>query len=126
MVDYVKLAETSLRLISENGRTVSVTKQSTTPAVSSEPWKVNTSDEATLSPIALIKKFSSSEIDGAYIKVGDMQAVIAAADDALSSQDLTTFNFLNDEVTGHWKIEEVTILQPSDIPLVYFLQLRRG
>jgi hypothetical protein len=119
MVDYVKLAATTQRLIDNNGRTFQfVLKGSAVDPA--KPWDGN-ADGSTESAKGVFLSYSRREIDGTKIQAEDKRLVVAAQN---LSADLTTAIKVRDGGTDYQVVGPVRVVQPGDVVLLYEIQAR--
>jgi hypothetical protein len=123
-IDFVKLAATAERLIEENGRSVTLAKQDETPSNPAEPWRGSTTNTDTSVVIAVVVPVNAKDVDGELIRVGDMQAFVAATSDNVDGEDLEEYDQLLDG-TDEWNILDVQLIQPATQRLLYVMKLRR-
>ena len=125
MVDYVALVETAKRLISENGRAITLLQFDSAPASASQPWKgandPRDNPDETLSLDAVFVEPSGAVRLGLSSKDSDLikrskQIMIVAPG---ISEDVTVFHEVVDGGTN-WKIVGVEVLRPgNEIVLAY-------
>lgn len=126
MADFVALAATAKRLIDANGRTVTVTKQGSTPGDPTQPWRGQSTpvvSEVTgkavfVDPSTLGALFQNVD----NVKRGEQIALFAASNDG--GYSLETFDTLTDG-TAVWKVEETKLLAPASTRLLYMLRVSR-
>lgn len=129
MVDFVALAATAARLITENGRSVTFVALDETPAAPGQPW-LGTPDpravpEATLvlnaafvepsSVVRLGLAFETSD----FIKRADQIMIVAPG-----TNDLEDFDEVQDSGTT-WKIGDVRVLRPASTTVLAFVSVAR-
>lgn len=126
MVDYASLASIAEKLIADNGRPVTLTRESETPANASQPWRGNTTtDVDSLSATAVLLEYDKKEIDGDQVRRGD-QKVLLAANVVGSAKDLKDYDKMVDDGDGEaWRIEDVRTLRPGPTTVIYTLQVRQ-
>lgn len=116
---YDSLAKTSIRLIAEKGRTVSV--------IYKEPGTYDPANDSVVEAnlkrtdvAALITNYKESNIDGTLIRLGDKKATIAAKNfDKPRVGDLLVDN------ENEYTIKYVDEIGPGDTPLIFQLHLRK-
>ena len=126
MVDFTALARTAQRLIANTpGRQVTFKRLDRTPADPQRPWRGATDSRAnpeTSSQIAVFVPASAAaaagllgrrtENDGLIARTAQVALVAPGPD---STDDLSTFDAINDQDGLEWKITFVETLSPSDI-----------
>ncbi len=128
MVDYVNLKAIADRLISENGRDITVVRFDTNANDATQPWdgptnpRLNTTEEVIK---AVVVEPDSTVALGELTKMVDLTSrsdkiFIAQA----GVEDLTTFNEIQDG-DRLWKIDNVKSLQPGNLLLLYFIEASR-
>ena len=130
-VDYTNLANVALRLIGENGRSVTLTKKSRTLVDAAKPWRgtndtLNTTLVATAVLFDVTDEQISLNIAGGednrdLILRGDKMAVVAA--NSTSGQNLRSFDTFLDE-SEVYQIINVETVKPGPTTILYILQLR--
>lgn len=142
MVNYVRLAATVKRLIGASGRTVTLVKQSTTPANVLEPWKGPADEDATIAADAssvgtgkagfpVFATFVKSDdelgelfasLAGTNVRRGAKIALVAGSD--VTPEQLEEYDTMidGDDV---WSIESVDTLRPGPIVVLHALVLGR-
>ncbi len=130
MVDFAPLIATAQRLISENGRSVTLVEFDSAPADGSKPWKGAadpravpdaelTLDAVFVNPGGATSLGLSLETSD-FIKRSEQIMIISPG----ASVDLTEFEeVLDDAVT--WKIQGMEILKPGAEVVVAFIGVRR-
>jgi len=128
VVDYVKLAATALRLVTNNGKSITIAKLGTTPSDVAKPWRGPAdqrspyADSETVMavevPLAgLGKMISKSDIpDG----VKDFYLVAPG----LTTPALNDFDELVDGSTTY-RIVSVNVLKPADVVLLYAIGVQK-
>lgn len=128
-INYAKLRDTADRLITENGRTVTLVKRDRTASDVSKPWRGPSTPgtDIILSVTAVIIKFETKMIDGTLIRVGDKRAFISPKEsDAAESTGealIEDFDTLIDK-SETWNIISVDKVEPGDTKILYDLHLR--
>lgn len=132
MVDYVKLAATTVRLITKNGKTISLKKLSTTAADPAKPWRGPADGRA---PYALEKDCKAVEV-GTSTRVSDYGGMISKSDipDTVTdiflvappadASELDDFDELLCDGTMY-HIEKIIRLKPGAIVLLYVIGVSR-
>lgn len=120
MVDYVKLAATSQRLLDANGRSVTLVYRG--PAADSgNAWDGSKSvGGASESAIGVFLDYQRREVDGTKIQAHDKRLLVAA-------QNLTNSPTTAERVTDggvNYQVIDVRVVQPGATILLYELQVR--
>lgn len=122
MADFAKLAVTAQRLITANGRTVTVRKHGSTPTDSAKPWRGQRTPVTTevtgagcFVPESMVENPDGVKRQGEYL-------LFAAADD--DDNDLRTFDSIVDGGQV-WKIVKATLLAPGSIRVIYEFEVER-
>ena len=129
MVDYVKLAATAARLVSNNGRSITLVEFDKTPDDADKPWRgavdPRISPESTkvvsgvfVEPSSAVRLGMSSEVDD-LLKRSSQIIIVASTD------DLEVYNEVIDTDTKRWKIVGMEKLKPADTTLLYFIGVAR-
>lgn len=130
MPDYVKLAATANRLVTESGRNITLVRKSRTPKDVSKPWLGNTDDETTLvvpgvqmMPAAvrifgLAALGDSSEFRG-LVRYAELVYVVFQGEN-----DLKNFTIVRDGGIDY-KIEATQTLKPANTTLLGFIGVSR-
>jgi len=130
MVDFVPLIATAQRLITENGRSVTLVKLNSTPAVASQPWKGAADPRAVpaatlvldavfVEPSSAVRLGLSAETSD-MIKRSDQIMIISPG----ASEDVTLYHEVTDGSTN-WKIGAVEVLRPGAEIVLAFIGVRR-
>lgn len=118
MPDYVALASTAARLISEFGRSVTLRQTARTPGAT--PW--NPSETATdYSITAVGEDVRTDQLDGTTVQAGDRRYTFAASGLAVTPEP-------DDEIVDDsivWKIVAVEELKPGATSIIYRVVARR-
>lgn len=134
-VDYQKAAQLALRLISENGREVTLVKLGQAASDPAKPWRGNpdarTTPEAEAIAPGVFVPASGSGLgffseDQELIKRSEQILLVAA--ESVSSYKLEDFNEVidpEDIVNTRWRIELVRMLKPGAIRLLYAIGVKR-
>ena len=123
MVDYVSLASTALRLITANGRTVTFTVKTTTPADTNKPWRgTAASGDTTFDAVSVIVPFENDDVDGKLVRRGDSRLFVAA--NSVTGQDMESVDTVTDR-DELWKVIKVNDISPGNTLVLYEIQLRR-
>lgn len=139
MVDFTTLANTAQRLIANTpGRTVTFKRLDRNPADAQRPWRGATdpraNPDATSSQVAVFVPASVASASGLLGRRSESDQLIARTDQvalvapgAASTEDLATFDAVDDQDASEWKITFVETLAPSDINIrvLYVVGLRR-
>jgi len=121
-IDYENLAEVADRLVTENGRTLSLVKTSSTPSDLSKPW-LGTATTATSTPCTGVVIPDHSRRVGLDLVRRRRGRAYVAADD-VAAADIRTYDFVEDG-SVRWKIEEVERVMPGSRRLLFVLTLSR-
>lgn len=115
-MDYDSLAETAARLISENGRNVTLKRR--TPATYSPSTGTNSGGgDISFTVKAVFTGFKSHEIDGEVVKRTDTKILIAGTEPAKG--DI----IVNGGIS--YPVIEVETIQPGGTALLWKVQARR-
>lgn len=129
-INYVKLQATALRLITENGRTITLGRKSRNPADASEPWNGPTGADTTLSisgvfvPPSSVREFGLPAL-GEGTEYQDLlrfsqQIIIVAPED----EDIRDYEYVTDR-SENWGIVGTQVLRPGDLIMLGFIGVRR-
>lgn len=122
-IDYAKLARTAQRLITGNGRDITITKKDRDVKNELEPWRPAKPTDTTIGPFkAVIIPFEEKDIEDGLVRRGDRRCLLSALD--------TTTNLIEEfdeivDATEVWKIAGVNVLNPGATRILYDLTLRR-
>lgn len=128
MVDYIKLAATALRLVTKNGKTITVTKLNTTASDPSKPWR-GAADPR--SPAAATETVKAVEVApgslGKLVSKGDIPDNIETT--FMVAPELTTAVLDDfDEVTSAgtiYRIEKIVKVAPANVVMLYIIMVAR-
>ena len=131
MVDFTPLIATAQRLISENGRSVTLVELDSSPADPSKPWKGAadpravpdaslTLDAVFVNPGTATTSLGLSLETSDFIKRSEQIMIISPG----ASVDLTGFEEVSDDSVT-WKIQGMEILKPGAEVVVAFIGVRR-
>lgn len=130
MVDFVKVAATAKRLVEANGRSVTLYKDSRTPADSAKPWRGpdDSSTEESDTVIAAFVPPRGTFLSGFFRDndsnlVRDLNQIALVAASSASGKDLTKYDSLLDG-DRTWKIRLVERLRPGGTDILWVLGLR--
>lgn len=121
MVDFAKLRNTARRLIQENGRSVTLVKDSRTPDDNTKPWLGGDTNDTSVTLNAAIVQYREQDIDGDRIRRGDRRAIVEVP---TGNDDLRQFDRLIDR-NETWGIVSINKIEPADITVVYVMQIRQ-
>jgi hypothetical protein len=118
MVDYVKLAATAERLITKNGRPISIVSKGALvdPA---KPWD-GTADGVSENVSGVFTNYSRREVDGTKIQENDKRLFVPAQN--LTADILTAHKVIDGTIT--YQVVDVRVVQPGPITIGYELQVR--
>ena len=125
MVNYVRLAASTKRIIESNGRDVILIRKSRTPGDAAKPWRgpAALTDETVGTIKAVIYPAEEKDGDGTLIRRGYYVAMLAH--DSLSpSEDLSDLDSVNDGGIIY-KVDKASIIGPGDVKIAYELNLKR-
>lgn len=126
MVDLTPLIATAQRLITENGRAVTLVQFNTTPSNSDKPWlgpaDPRSSPDSTLAVDAVFVNPGETFSLGASFKVSDLmkrsEQIMLVSPGA--SADMSLYNEVIDTDGSKWKIDQIEVLKPgTSVALVY-------
>ena len=136
-INYAKAQATALKLLTNNGRSVTLVKYSTEAADPNRPWRgAEGIPDTTITVTAVFtdpvseKDLGSAEVligDGSGVKQGQQIAFIPAAenlDENGAPLDLTEYDQLHDGGLAY-RMVEIHKLSPGGIPLMYEVRLER-
>lgn len=133
MVDVVSLRLTAERLISENGRILTLQREDqVNPAVLAEPWREG--DPAgvnivSLDVIGVFTEFEKEDFDGSLVVRGDKRVLVSAKateDEQAGAENIKIedFDTLLDR-TEIWKIVTAEVIEPGNLRVMYDIQVRK-
>lgn len=133
MVDVVSLRLTAERLISENGRILTLQREDqVNPAVLAEPWREG--DPAgvnivSLDVIGVFTEFEKEDFDGSLVVRGDKRVLVSAKateDEQAGAENIKIedFDTLLDR-TEIWKIITAEVIEPGSLRIMYDIQVRK-
>ncbi len=130
MVDFVGLTATAQRLISENGRSVTLLQFDSDPADADQPWDgaadIRTDPDDTLTLDAVFVSPSGAPslgfiaVTSDLIKLAEQIIIISPG----ASRDVTGFQEVDDGGTN-WKITAVEVLRPAADVVLAYMGLKR-
>jgi hypothetical protein len=123
--NYAELAVTADALITEFGRSLTLSKRDRTPADSSKPWQgpASPGTDTTVTLLGVVNPSADEDMPGTVIKRGDAYAIISAIG-AGSTTDVAQFDTLIDGSTK-WHILNASGVNPGPVNLVWILHLKR-
>ena len=133
-INYAKAQATALRLLTENGRAVTVVKYGTDPDDPNRPW-LGSSSNTTLTVTAVFtdpvseKDLGAAEIlsDNSPVKMGEKIAFMAAGENLDANGlpiDLTEYDQMIDRGLAY-RMVEIHELSPGGTPLMYEVRMER-
>lgn len=127
MVDFTSLRATAERLISENGRDVTLVKRLRTADDVAKPWRgPPVGPDVTIVAKAVFVEFEEEDFDSTLVRRGDKRALISAK--VVEALDATTMLEEFDTVldnTVEWKVVNVVVIEPGTSRVLYDVQLRK-
>lgn len=127
MVDFTSLRATAERLISENGRDVTLVKRLRTADDVAKPWRgPPVGPDLTIVAKAVFVEFEEEDFDSTLVRRGDKRALISAK--VVEALDATTMLEEFDTVldnTVEWKVVNVVVIEPGTSRVLYDVQLRK-
>lgn len=130
MVDYVSLTATAQRLITKNGRSVTLLKFDSTPEEAAKPWNGPSNPRGTpdaelpidavfVEPSAAVKLGLSLETDD-LVKRSEQIMIVSPG----VAADLSTYNEVLDD-SEYWKITGIQVLKPASSVVLGFVGVAR-
>lgn len=128
MVDYVKLAATALRLITKNGKTITVTKLNTTASDANKPWRGAVDPRSPPAATASVKAVEVAPGSlGKLISKGDIPADVETA--FMVAPELTTAALDDfDELTSDgtiYSIGKIIKIKPASVVMLYIFMVAK-
>ena len=121
MADFAALAATALRLITANGRAISIRKVTTAaPPDADKPWEPGSESVADTATIGVFLDTERSFITGELLPTDQSTLLIAA--DGLAVTPLNKDRIVDGSEI--WEITNVATLQPGDTVLLYELMVK--
>jgi hypothetical protein len=127
VADFVKLAATAQRLITANGRQVTIAKFGSSPADDSKPWRgrreyheAEVTGYAAFVPGSMLRSMIARDDQG-VLREGEY-ALFAADDD--DGYDLRDFDAIEDGGKT-WKIKSVELIAPASTRVLYMIEVER-
>jgi hypothetical protein len=128
MVDITSLRSTAERLISENGRDVTLVKRDRTAGDGAKPWRgpASPGTDVSVTAKAVFVDFEEEDFAATLVRRGDKRALVSAKviEELNSTAVLEEFDVVLDG-TVEWKIVSTTIIEPGPSRVLYDLQLRK-
>ena len=120
LFDYAAMEIKAATLIKRFGRAATLRRISKVPGTTAKPWQkaVGTATDSTVTLVFL--DYAIKDIDGARIQRNDQHVFLRG----LAGIDITDQDFVIDGA-AHWSIENVMLLNPGGVTLLYELQLRQ-
>jgi hypothetical protein len=125
MVNYVKLAATTKRIIESTGRDIVLIRKSRVPGDAAKPWRgpASLTDQTVGTVKAVIYPAEEKDESGALIRRGYYVAMLAH--DSLSpAENLSDLDSIQDGGVTY-KVDKASIIGPGDVKLAYELHLKR-
>lgn len=125
MADFAKLRKTAERLIEKNGRTVTLTRNGSTPTDAVKEWRGQSTP--VVETVAGIGVFVSSEMGKRVDNIADVKRIrqvclFAAANDG--GKQLETFDTITDGALT-WRIVGAELLAPASTRMIYQFEVER-
>ncbi|MEE8518140.1 MAG: hypothetical protein V3S98_03330 [Dehalococcoidia bacterium] len=121
MADFVALAATALRLITANGRAISIRKVTTAaPPDAAKPWEPGSESVADTATIGVFLDTERSFISGGLIPTD--QSILLIAADGLAVTPINKDRIVDG--SDVWEITNVETLKPGAIVLLYELMVK--
>lgn len=121
-INYTKFAALALKLITANGRDLTITLRPRTPADATKPWDgPNVAASTSVIVKGVLGQDMQSDPKGDLVRDGNEVAYIAAA--ATDPAFVEDYDVLTDG-TQSWKIASVEIVAPGNTRVLYILKLR--
>lgn len=117
------------KLIDKHGAAVVVTMQSAFPLTdAAKPWR-GSSDQTQVQVMAVQYPYSEEEAPDVNFRRGNSRFLIAESDLSGASQftvmDLTQAMSITDNAGQIWSIEDVEVIQPGALRVLYQVRVRR-
>lgn len=125
MVNYVRLAASTKRIIESTGRDVVLLRKSRTPGDPAKPWRgpAASTDQTVGTIKAVIYPAEEKDENGTLIRRGYHVAMLAH--DSLSpAEDLSDLDSVQDGAITY-KVDKASIIGPGDVKIAYELHLKR-
>ncbi len=128
-LNYANFRTLAEKLIGENGRTLTLIKVDRgNPVDVTEPWRDSTDAAEVLVPITgVFIEFETQDIDGTLVRRGDKRVLVAAIDVEQANkaaEDVENFDKILDG-TASWKIQNVGIIEPGSLTILYDIHVRQ-
>lgn len=133
-INYAKAQATALRLLTDNGRPVTLVKYDTDPDDPNRPWRGSEGSSTITATAVFTDPVSEKDLGAAEVLVGDSSvktgekiAFLAAAENLDASGnpvDLTEYDQLIDGGLAY-RMVEIHALSPGPTPLMYEVRLER-
>lgn len=128
MVDITSLRSTAERLISENGRDVTLVKRDRTAGDGAKPWRgpASPGTDVSVTAKAVFVDFEEGDFAATLVRRGDKRALVSAKviEDINSAAALEEFDVVLDGDV-EWKIISTTVIEPGSSRVLYDMQLRK-
>jgi len=130
-LNYTSFRALADRLISENGRNLSIVRRDqANPVDAAKPWRASTeAGTITTVVVGVFIEYEKEDFDGSLVRRGDKRVLIAAKD----VEDETT-GTLNVKVEDYdhildgdvrWKIIDAKLIEPGNLRIMYDVQVRQ-
>lgn len=129
-VDYANFRAIAERLITENGRALTVVrKDQGNPVDPGKPWRASTgAADITLVITGVFTDFEQDDFDGTVVRRGDKRVLAAASEvetvAGASFDELEDFDYILD-AGDRWDIVKVDVIQPGADRILYDIQVRK-
>lgn len=128
-LNYANFRLLAERLINENGRTMTLTRQDQGNASDpTKPWRSSTgAAEISFPVVGVVIEYEKDEVDGTLILRGDKRLLVAAKDIDDASPANTKVEDYSKITDGAvvYRIINAQVIEPGDTRILYDLQVRQ-
>lgn len=129
-VNYGSLAATAERLIRENGRDITFIRKSRTPMNPAKPWDGRAGaatpdpEDSRVTVKGVMWPYTEDEMRDENTRRASNRALVSAVAFG-AGKTHEDMEYVEDGVTGKWRVVKVEALQPGDTNILFIAQLVR-
>lgn len=129
VINYNSVALKVQKVIEDNGKAITlVEKSKSIPADPAKSWRSDdtvTPGENTVEVTAVEDQFSSSEVNGSSVRLGDKKFLVAAKSVSTTERPrLGEYDIIRDG-SETWRIKKMDPVEPGSVPVVFTFHVRK-